>query len=76
MDSAANKPVYTKTNEETQMQARVFAASKGGFTVTLFDIESGNAVPHMMTKTTLQDAVELAHLLVSDDASSSVLVRF
>lgn len=57
-----SKPLYTKTNEETQMQARVFAASKGGYTVTLFDMDSGNTVPMMKGTADLQDAIATADL--------------
>lgn len=67
--------VYTKTNEETRMQARVFAASKGGYTVTLFDIDSGNTLPTMVGKAELKDAIVLADAWVSD-APANVIVRF
>jgi hypothetical protein len=68
-----DKPLYTKTNEETQMQSRVFAASQGGFTITLFDIDSGNTVPTMRRVTSLEDAKAIADAWVSDDVDGATL---
>ncbi len=40
-----NQPIASFTNEETQMKSYVWPSDRGGFNVTLQDLDSGEFVP-------------------------------
>lgn len=61
MDSKAMAtPIEAFTNDETNMQARVWNATRGGYHVSLCDLDSGETLQTFFHYSNLEDAITKA----------------